>query len=136
MVPPVVFDVDGTLTTEWYRDSNVIDVSPNVLMVGSARSLYKSGVPIVISTARPEWMRADTVTWLELNGVQYDYLVMRANDDSRMDFEVKRDQLNLIRSLFGAPLLWYDDNLDVTTMLREEGVPVIQVSPSGLPYLR
>ena len=136
MVPPVVFDVDGTLTTEWYRDSNVIDVSPNVLMVGLARSLYKSGVPIVISTARPEWMRADTEAWLDLNGVKYDALVMRANDDSRMDFEVKRFQLNLIRRMYGSPLLWYDDNLDVTAMLREEGVPVIQVSPAGLPYLR
>jgi hypothetical protein len=61
---------------------------------------------------------------------------MRANDDSRMDFEVKRDQLNLIRSMYGAPLLWYDDNHDVTAMLREEGIPVIQVSPAGLPYLR
>ena len=136
MVPPVVFDVDGTLTTEWYRDSNVIDVSPNVLMVGLARSLYKSGVPIVISTARPDWMRADTEAWLELNGVQYDALIMRANDDSRMDFEVKRFQLNLIRRMYGSPLLWYDDNLDVTAMLMEEGIAVIQVSPSGLPYLR
>jgi phosphoserine phosphatase len=136
MVPPIVFDVDGTLTTEWYRDSNVIDVAPNVNMVQLARCLFKSGVPIVISTARAEWMRADTVTWLELNGVQYDDLIMRANDDSRMDFEVKRDQLNLIRSMYGAPLLWYDDNHDVTAMLREEGIPVIQVSPAGLPYLR
>ena len=136
MVPPVVFDVDGTLTTEWYRDSNVIDVSPNVLMVGLARGLYKSGVPIVISTARPEWMRADTEAWLHLNRVEYDDLIMRADTDSRRDYEVKRDQLNLIRSMYGNPLLWYDDNHDVTDMLRQEGVPVIQVSPSGLPYLR
>ena len=136
MVPPVVFDVDGTLTTEWYRDSNVIDVSPNVLMVGLARSLYKSGVPLVLSTARAEWMRADTEIWLRVNGVEYDALIMRANNDSRMDFEVKRDQLNLIRSMYGAPLLWYDDNHDVTAMLREEGIPVIQVSPAGLPFFR
>ena len=136
MVPPVVFDVDGTLTTEWYRDSNVIDVSPNVLMVGLARSLYKSGVPLIIATARAYRMRADTETWLELNGVQYDDLIMRADTDSRRDHEVKRDQLNLIRSMYGSPLLWYDDNLDITAMLREEGVPVIQVSPAGLPYLR
>ena len=136
MVPPVILDVDGTLTTEWYRDSNVVDVSPNANMVQLARCLYKSGVPIVIATARAEWMRVDTETWLGLNGVEYDDLVMRANDDSRRDHEVKRDQLNLIRSMFGPPLLWYDDNHDITAMLREEGVPVIQVSPSGLPYLR
>ena len=136
MVPPVVFDVDGTLTTEWYRDSNVIDVSPNVLMVGLARSLYKSGVPIVISTARAEWMRADTETWLELNGVQYDALIMRADDDGRLDYEVKTDQLNLIKLMFGAPLLWYDDNFDNVSMLQGEGVPTIRVSPAGLPYLR
>jgi hypothetical protein len=136
MVPPIVFDIDGTLTTEWYRDSNVIDVSPNMLMVTLAWSLYKSGVPIVISTARAEWMRTDTEAWLGLNGVEYDDLIMRANNDSRMDFEVKRDQLNLIRSMYGAPLLWYDDNHDVTDMLRQEGVPVIQIAPAGLPYLR
>ena len=136
MVPPVVFDVDGTLTTEWYRDSNVIDVSPNVNMVQLARCLYKSGVPIVISTARAEWMRADTETWLDLNGVEYDGLVMRADDDNRPDYEVKADQLGLIRKIFGKPLLWYDDNLDVTVMLRRGDINVIQVSPAGLPYLR
>jgi hypothetical protein len=129
-------DIDGTLTTEWYRDSNVIDVSPNVLMVTLARSLYKSGVPLVISTARAEWMRLDTEIWLRVNGVEYDALIMRADDDSRRDHEVKRDQLYLIRSLYGSPLLWYDDNLDVTAMLREEGISVIQVSPAGLPFLR
>ena len=136
MVPPIVMDIDGTLTTEWYRDSNVIDVSPNVLMVGLARSLYKSGVPLVLSTARAEWMRADTEAWLGLNGVEYDDLIMRADTDSRRDHEVKRDQLNLIRSLYGSPLLWYDDNFDNVTMLQEEGIQTIQVSPSGLPYLR
>ena len=136
MVPPVVFDVDGTLTTEWYRDRDVIDVSPNVNMVQLARCLYKSGGPIVISTARADWMRADTETWLELNGVRYDALIMRANDDSRMDFEVKRYQLNLIRRMYGTPLLWYDDNFDNVSMLQGEGVPTIQVSPAGLPYLR
>ena len=136
MVPPIVMDIDGTLTTEWYKDSNVIDVAPKVLMVTMERSLYKSGVPIVISTARPEWMIADTETWLGLNDVRYDDLIMRANNDGRRDHEVKLDQLNLIRSLFGSPLLWYDDNWDVTDMLRQEGVPVIQIAPAGLPYLR
>jgi hypothetical protein len=114
----------------------VIDVSPNVNMVQLARCLYKSGVPIVISTARAEWMRADTEAWLGLNGVEYDDLIMRANDDSRRDHEVKRDQLNLIRSMYGQPLLWYDDNFDNVSMLQGEGVPTIQVSPAGLPYLR
>ena len=136
MIPPIVMDIDGTLTTEWYRDSNVIDVSPNVNMVQLARCLYKSGVPIVISTARAEWMRADTETWLGLNGVEYDGLVMRADDDNRPDYEVKADQLGLIRKMFGKPLLWYDDNLDVTVMLRRGDINVIQVSPAGLPYLR
>ena len=136
MVPPIVMDIDGTLTTEWYRDSNVIDVSPNVNMVQLARCLYKSGVPIVISTARAEWMRADTEAWLGLNGVEYDDLIMRADTDSRRDYEVKRDQLNLIRSMYGNPLLWYDDNFDNVAMLQEENIPTIQVSPAGLPYLR
>jgi hypothetical protein len=129
-------DIDGTLTTEWYRDSNVIDVSPNILMVGLARSLYKSGVPLVLSTARAEKMRDHTEVWLDLNDVKYDALIMRADDDSRPDYEVKADQLGLIRETFGKPLLWYDDNLDVTVMLRRCDINVIQVSPAGLPYLR
>jgi uncharacterized HAD superfamily protein len=129
-------DIDGTLTTEWYRDSNVVDVSPNVLMVGLARGLYKSGVPLVISTARAEWMRTDTEAWLDLNDVKYDALIMRANDDHRFDCEVKADQLDLIREMFGKPLLWYDDNFDNVAMLRRCDINVIQVSTAGLPYLR
>lgn len=136
MVPPIVFDIDGTLTAEWYNDSNVIDVSPNLLMVGLARGLYKSGVPIVISTARPERMRDHTEVWLDLNGVKYDALVMRADDDGRLDCEVKADQLDLIREMFGKPMLWYDDNFDNIAMLKRCDISTIQVSPSGLPYIR
>jgi hypothetical protein len=29
-----------------------------------------------------------------------------------------------------------DDNFDNVAMLQEEGIPTIQVSPAGLPYLR
>jgi hypothetical protein len=61
---------------------------------------------------------------------------MRANDDHRFDCEVKADQLDLIREMFGKPLLWYDDNFDNVAMLRRCDINVIQVSPAGLPYLR
>jgi len=127
MIPPVVFDVDFTLTSEWYDNDEVENLAPNMQMVNLAIALSLSGVPIIISTARPERLCYGTELWLSRLGITYDDLYMRNDDDHRPDWRVKLDHLNSIEAWHGKPMLWYDDNPDNVDKIRACGVPVILV---------
>jgi hypothetical protein len=128
MIPPVVFDIDFTLTSEWYDNDEVIDLAPNMQMVNLAIALSLSGVPIIISTARPERLCYGTEVWLSLTGIEYEDLYMRADNDTRPDWQVKLDHLNSIETRHGKPLLWYDDNPDNIAAIKARGVATILVN--------
>lgn len=125
--PPIVFDIDMTLTSEWYFDNNVSHLQANEPMVGLAISLASSGVPIVISTARPERLRTDSIDWLRSVGISFEAVYMRIDGDDRPDHYVKTEQALLIIQDFGRPLLWYDDNPDNCRVVKKLGIPCIQV---------
>jgi hypothetical protein len=127
MIPPVVFDVDFTLTSEWYDNDEVLNLAPNMQMVNLAIALSLSGVPIIISTARPWRLYRDTETWLCRFGIPHEDVYMREDADRRPDFQVKLDHLDQIETWHGKPLLWYDDNPDNIRAIKAAGVPAILV---------
>lgn len=127
-VPPVVFDIDMTLTSEWYYNDNVTRLRVNKPIVQLARALVDSGVPVVISTARPERLRIDSQVWLRGIGLCYEALYMREDGDDRPDHYVKTEQALSIIEDFGRPLLWYDDNPDNCRVVKNLGIPCIQVT--------
>ena len=127
-VNTVVFDIDMTLTSEWYYEDNVATLRANLPLVQLAILLAESGVSIVISTARPNRLRADSENWLQSVGVKFDALYMRNDGDDRPDHYVKTEQALAIIEDFGRPLLWYDDNQDNCKVVRELGIPCIQVT--------
>ena len=127
----IVFDIDMTLTSEWYYtypENNIATLRANLPLVQLAILLAKSGVSIVISTARPNRLRADSENWLQSVGVKFDALYMRNDGDDRPDHYVKTEQALAIIEDFGRPLLWYDDNQDNCKVVRELGIPCIQVT--------
>lgn len=127
MISPVVFDIDLTLTAERYHNDEVRDLRPNPLMVNLAISLGLSGVPIVISTARPERLWQDTWYWLNNQGIPLKDLYMRDNDDDRPDPAVKKEQAEAILTNWGNVLLWYDDNPGNIAEVKSLGIPAILV---------
>lgn len=127
-VNTVVFDIDMTLTSEWYYEDNVATLRANFPLVQLAILLAESGVSIVISTARPNRLRAESENWLQSVGVKFDALYMRNDGDDRPDHYVKTEQALAIIEDFGRPLLWYDDNQDNCKVVRELGIPCIQVT--------
>lgn len=125
---PIVFDIDGTLTSEPYNEDNLLTLRENsaMMLVALAMQLER---PLLVSTARPERFRADTEKWLASHGLKPVQIYMR--EDSREgvpDHMIKFGHLQDIRKNYGDPLVWVDDNDSNIEMLRKNNVPVIHVN--------
>ena len=140
----IVFDLDGTLALNEHRvhyirgphkDYDAFqracrDDLPNATAIAALHAHASFGHAVEIWSARSDLVRAETVVWLQDNGVPAGYLTrMRCHGDSRPDVVVKREWLNEARAQGLAPDLVYDDRDCVVAMWREEGVACFQVAP-------
>jgi len=124
---PIVFDVDGTLTAEDYNEGNLLTLRENSAMVLVALAMQLER-PLIISTARPERFYYETKSWLLRQRLMPTEIYMRPDDqDGIPDALIKLEHLKDIRSVFGEPLVWVDDNRSVIEMLKQNKVPVIAV---------
>lgn len=82
---------------------------------------------VILFTARPVAYRALTEEWLRRKGLNYDFLVMRNNNDHRPSVELKRGMLHWLPEVYGVPwssiVAAYDDRKDVVEMYRKHHVP-------------
>lgn len=78
---------------------------------------------IYIFTARPEAYREMTIKWLEHNGVAWEKLFMRGNNDHRCSVEVKRNMLNSLPDK-SSVVTAIDDRSDILAMYADEGVKI------------
>jgi hypothetical protein len=125
---PVVFDIDGTLTSEPYNENNLRTLRENSAMMLVALGLQLD-LPLLVSTARPERFRDDTEKWLASHGLKPVEIFMRDNSREGVpDHMIKFGHLHDIRKKYGDPLVWVDDNSDNIHMLRKNDVPVIHVN--------
>ena len=84
--------------------------------------------PLLVSTARPEYLRDVTELWLAKHGLTPKQIYMRPNDqEGTPDAEIKFEHLQDILKRYGKPIVWADDNDSNIAMLRENDVPVIHV---------
>jgi len=124
---PVVFDIDGTLTSEHYDENNLLTLRENAAMLLAAIALQAER-PLLISTARPERLRPQTTEWLKMHGLLPIQIFMRPDDQEGVpDHVIKEDHLIRIRSFYSDPLVWADDNAGNIEMLQRNNVPVIHV---------
>jgi len=126
-IPSIVFDVDLTLTSQKYVDDFVTNLTENRELVNLALGFRKSGIPLIISTARPEYLREDTVSWLAEKGIHPLKVYMRPNDDGRPDWLVKLDHINTICSDYGKPLMWFDDKPENCQLVQSFGIYCVRV---------
>ena len=91
--------------------------------------LFRSERPLLISTARPEYLRDVTTAWLAKHGLNPEKIYMRPNDQEGVkDYQIKYEHLQDILKNYGQPVVWADDNVGNIQMLRENNVPVIFVN--------
>ena len=137
----VIFDIDGTLADisgrvhhvrktpkDWdaffrgmSRDKAVRS------MVRLCNLLHAAGLRVVLCSGRNESHRAETVSWMERQGVNYDELRLRRDGDFRSDVVVKREMLTGIDK--ARVLFVVEDRSRVVEMWRAEGLVCLQCAP-------
>ena len=135
--PAVIFDMDGTLCDVTSVRHHILDrrrrnyhafhylsvFCPPIHWVRErAVDLAIEGVTIIVVTARREEWRHLTTAWLWQNGVPYDAIHMRAQDDDRKDKAVKSDILDLLQETYTIEHA-YDDNPSIIELWQERGIP-------------
>jgi len=78
-------DIDGTIFS--YRKFETYETSPAQIIESTLDSLKlwnSGGHHIVLTTARPEWLREHTIKELKTNSVPYDQLVMGIGRGTRI----------------------------------------------------
>lgn len=128
----VIFDIDGTLA-----DHEGLRSPFDWKQVGNDRvrhhvrellDLYTlSGYKIILLSGRDAVCRDETIEWLGVNGIHYDHLFMREENDSRSDSIVKLELFDAhIRDKFFVRVV-VDDRKRVLQVWHDLGLNVINV---------
>jgi predicted kinase len=139
----VIFDIDGTLANCKHRlhhvrgrkknwpafFAGIPDDPPYPDIVRLAMDMEFCGYSIVCATGRSEDQRSVTEAQLQLFGVPYERLYMRASQDFRPDHVVKAELLDQILEDGFKPWLVIDDRQSVVDMWRSRGLTVLQCEP-------
>jgi len=114
----------------------------NSIRAEQGKSIVAMGdCDFIIMTSRPTQYRVQTVNWLARNNIGYHWLLMRNDHDERRCWDVKRWQLEQLRSHYpnfsmDQVVAAFDDTLEVCTMYLEAGVPiVVWMSNEGPSFL-
>ena len=124
-------DIDGTLALmkdrspfDWDRVGEDI---PNECVIGVIGDLREMGNQIIIVSGRDECSRIETEKWLELNEIDYDFMIMRPRDDKRGDQIVKKELYEEhIKGKYNV-LGVFDDRDSVVALWRSLGLTCFQV---------
>jgi phosphoglycolate phosphatase-like HAD superfamily hydrolase len=135
-----IFDVDGTLANvdpylHLVRGSNKdydafheasIDALPNLDVVQMLNNAVADRHAILVVTSRKDKWRGLTSMWLAKNNLRSHALFMRADDDHRPDYEVKKDILEKINSHWNV-VHAIDDNPSVIKLWEDHSIPTTKI---------
>ena len=141
----VIFDLDGTLALiddrrdlatkdngkfDWdvfFNPDNINLDLPNQPVINMANMLHKQGFRIFILSGRSDVSHQATVNWLNDNGVWWDHLVMRPQNQLYLpDNDLKQGWLDTIGKDNVAMV--FDDRNQVVDMWRQNGLTCFQVA--------
>ena len=138
--PAVVFDIDGVLADASGRQHHLAGLrrdwdaffaecgeDPIIPQVARLLELVSPELVVILLTARPARVRAQTLEWLASHGLGYDLLIMREAGDRRPARDFKRvETLGLRTCGFEVRLAVEDDPANLE-MFESEGVPCLYV---------
>ena len=141
----VIFDLDGTLALiddrrdlatkdngkfDWdvfFNPDNISLDLPNQPVIDMANLLHKQGFRIFILSGRSDVTHQATVNWLNDNGIWWDHLVMRPQNQLYLpDNDLKQGWLDTIGKDNVAMV--FDDRNQVVDMWRQNGLTCFQVA--------
>lgn len=132
-----IFDMDGTLADVTGIRHHVtggnsnfhafhmasVDVPANDDVVQMLWDAQDAGHAVVIVTARNYKYAHVTVWWLLFQGITYDQMYFRREDDYRPDREVKAEILEILRKDGFNPIHAVDDNPSIIELWESEDIP-------------
>lgn len=137
----IIFDVDGTLMDIEHRRHFVVqrpkdfdsfraatkDDTPKNDIFAIAKAMKAAGHRIIISSGRNKSQMDITVEQINRNGLEFDAIFMRSDQDWRQDFIVKEGMLKKMQDAGFDPTMAFDDRQQVVDMWRSHGLTVMQV---------
>lgn len=148
--PIVIVDLDGALSdgshrlhllptenlhlTESWSEFNraAAGDSPIKSTIAVINGLWVSGFAIVILTGRSDEVRYETCKWLNENGVKFDEIIMRRQEDNRKDTVIKEEALRAIG--LDNIVCAFDDSPNVVKHFRSLGITTYQVTEYDKPH--
>ena len=141
----ILCDIDGTLATigdrakilekdklteKDYDEFNARSAASSCIqdIANIIRNLKDAETKIYLITAREKKWKKITQSWLKLNEIPYDNLLMRNDGDKNSDADVK---LKIVKEYVNPKRVWFvlEDRDDVVQMYREElGLTCLQVN--------
>ncbi len=139
--PCVVFDLDGVLSDaagrqhfvegpgrrDWDAFFEACGDDPLVEETATLLHLLDASLGIVLLTARPLRVQAETLSWLDRYDLRWDILIMRPWGDYSRASEFKQDSLWDLRQLGWDVRLAFEDDPRNLAMFRYEGVPCVYI---------
>ena len=136
----VVFDMDGVLSDatsrqhfldrpfrNWDAFFDACGDDEPIAEVARLLDVLDDELHVLLLTARPHWVRPQTVAWLHRYGLRWDLLVMRDWDDIGSSRSYKRRVVGEFRHYgFDLRLAFEDDRRNVD-MFHGEGVPCVYI---------
>ena len=141
----ILCDIDGTLATigdrakilekdklteKEYDEFNARSAASSCIqdIANIIRNLKDAETKIYLITAREKKWKKITQSWLKLNEIPYDNLLMRNDGDKNSDADVK---LKIVKEYVNPKRVWFvlEDRDDVVQMYREDlGLTCLQVN--------
>ncbi|MGL4523058.1 MAG: AAA family ATPase [Bacilli bacterium] len=125
-----IVDIDGTLAHMHGRNpfdmTSVLNDESDLNVIHVVNALHAAGHTIAIMSGRTKAAQEDTIAWLNMHCVSYDFLFMRENDDWRSD-DIVKDELFEHAGLGRFDIMGvFDDRQKVVDMWRKKGLKVFQ----------
>ena len=139
----IIFDIDGTLMDiehrkkfveqkpkDWnsFRDLTS-EETPNLDVFAVDIALQKACNRILVASGRNKSQRAITLKQLMGQGLVFNELYLRSDNDYRPDYELKSGMLDTMLEAGYNPTLVFDDRTSVVNMWRSRGLRAVQVAP-------
>jgi hypothetical protein len=136
--PCVIFDVDGVIsdanwrqfyldgpTKDWTEFFGACGDDPLIVENATMGWSLAADLTIVLLTARPGWVRPQTLDWLRTQPVRWDLLIMRPNDEQAGSHNFKQSAVEELQISGFEVRFAIDDDMNNVEMLRSLGIPTI-----------
>jgi FMN phosphatase YigB (HAD superfamily) len=145
MKKAVIFDIDGTLADNSHRLHFLkgkknwelfFSGLENDTLIRETAELFKElcatkKYDMLLVSGRPNRYKVKTEKWLRLNGIYYQELFLRGDNDKRPDYIVKQEMLGEIRKNYSVEFA-FDDKPQVVEMWKKNGIFCFQC-PALIP---